>query len=140
MHPMGNSPPFMGMFPQPMMGPAMPVPQFANNNQHPAKIVDANSNRSAKAGMNADEGPMPSGSDIQNGAKAAAVSVPVSASSASNCTASMLPDAEEKEDSKTIINKGNALNPKANNKGGAKSTSFEKIMMKLNAMFPKLAR
>ena len=131
---MGNMPPYMDMLQPRMAAPNIVIPKSNNSTQDVGKEFDRNGGLLAQATTISDGKPNPSSSNNEAGA---ASSVPVSTSSIVSHADSMLPVGEETQMSKTLPNREVVNNPKSNIKGAAKSSSFEKIMMKLNMQFPK---
>ena len=127
---MGNMPPYMDMHQPRMAGPNIAIPQPSNSTQNAGKEFSL----LAQATALSDEKLNPSSS---NSEADAASSAPVSASSIVSHAESMLPIGEEIQLLKTVPNREIVINSQSSNKGAAKSSSFEKIMMKLNMQFPK---
>ena len=130
----GNMPPFMEMFPQRMPSPSMMPAKYMDNSQKAWKDFNAGGDSQAQATVNADEKPTPL-SNKTEATHATALSPP----SASTSWRSTLAVGEEKA-SETGLKKEAPASSKATSKGGVKSSSFEKIMMKLSMQFPKHSR
>ena len=130
----GNMPRFMQMFPQRIPIPNMMGAQYFMNNQKAWKDFNASAERQAQATANLDEKPNPS-SNNNEAIHATGPSPP----SGSPSWKSMHGVGEEKASEANLKNEA-AANSKAASKGGVKSSSFEKIMMKLSIQFPSRSR
>ena len=107
----------MGMSPQRMMTPS----------------VNANGISQAKANVNSDEKSNPSKKETVSSNRGSVV-----ASNGIKPSGPMVIDGEVREASKAV--KEASINLKTDTKGSGKSSSFEKIMVKLNTQFPKHSR